>query len=170
MYDTIVNYDYDENSKKYCHKINCISEECYKKHYFSYDNRSFVYKIVSQNVTDEQAWNEYQKKYTMISPVLSEAMSLNDTIPSSSPCPIANTPPPILTTYASSLSKNKTNEIDEITDTIIDIRKELSCNTKRKDIIKEQIRKLEAELVITENKITNNKNQLKQLAVKIADC
>jgi len=167
MYDTIVNNDYNEKNDTYCSKINCISEECHREHYFSYDNRSFIYKIVNQNVTDEQAWNEYQQKYTMISPTFSEALSANDTI--------VNTPPSILTTYAS-LLKSKTdeiseiNEIDEIAETMLNIRKELSYNTKHKDTIKEQIKHLEAELVIVENNITNNKTQLKQLVVKIADC
>lgn len=163
MYDTIVNSDYHKNNKKYCHKINCISEECVKEHYFNYDNRSFIYKIVNQNVSDEQAWNEYQEKYTMVLSVSSSTVSLNDTIPSSSPCPIATTP---LTTYTSLLKC----QVDEITDTIINIRKDLSYNTKQKDIIKEQIKQLEAELVVVENNITNNKTQLKELAVKIADC
>jgi hypothetical protein len=177
MYDTIVNNDYNEKNDTYCSKINCISDECVKHHYFSYDNRSFIYKIVNQNVSDEQAWNEYQQKYTIVSPALSSALSLNDTIPSSSPCPIATTPP-ILTTYAS-LFKNQIteiteiteiDEIDEITETMLNIRKELSHNTKRKDTIKEQIKQLEDELIIVENIITNNKTQLKELAVKIADC
>ena len=169
MYDTIVNNDYDENSKKYCHKINCISEECHKKHYFSYDNRSFIYKIVNQNVSDEQAWNEYQEKYAIISSASSSTLSLNDTVYSNSPCPIANTPPPILTTYAS-LLKRHVDEIDEIAKTMLNIRKDLSYNTKHKDTIKEQIEQLKAELIIVENNITNNKTQLKELAVKIADC
>ena len=110
MYDTIVNNDYDDT---YCSKINCISEECHKEHYFSYDNRSFIYKIVNQNVSDEQAWNEYQEKYTMVA-------SLNDTT--------TNTPP-ILTTYASLF------KIDEITEEMLNIRKELAYNTKHKDTI-----------------------------------
>ena len=168
MYDTIVNNDYNEKNDTYCSKINCISEECHREHYFSYDNRSFIYKIVNQNVTDEQAWNEYQEKYTMVASASSSTVSLNDT---SFLCPTTNTPP-ILTTYAS-LFKNQTteiDEIDEITEVMLNIRKELSYNTKHKDTIKEQIKHLEAELVIVENNITNNKTQLKQLAVKIADC
>jgi hypothetical protein len=177
MYDTIVNNDYDENSKKYCHKINCICEDCCKEHYFSYDNRSFIYKIVNQNVSDEQAWNEYQEKYTIVLSTSSSALSLNNTIPSSSPCPIATTPP-ILTTYASLLKRHidkidkidEIDEINEITETMLNIRKELLYNTKRKDTIKEQIKQLEDELIIVENTIANNKTQLKELAVKIADC
>ena len=168
MYDTIVNNDYDEKNDTYCSKINCISEECHREHYFSYDNRSFIYKIVNQNVTDEQAWNEYQQKYSMVESASSSTVSLNDT---SFLCPTTNTPP-ILTTYAS-LFKNQTSEIDEIdeiTEVMLNIRKELSHNTKRKDTIKEQIKQLEDELVIVENRITNNKTQLKQLATKIADC
>ena len=164
MYDTIVNNDYNEKNDTYCSKINCISEECHREHYFSYDNRSFIYKIVNQNVTDEQAWNEYQEKYTMVASVSSSTVSLNDI---SFLCP--TTTPPILTTYAS-LFKNQTTEIDEITEVMLNIRKELSHNTKRKDTIKKQIKQLEDELVIVENRITNNKTQLKQLATKIADC
>jgi len=173
MYDTIVNNDYDKKSDKYCSKINCISEECHKKHYFDYENRSFIYKIVNQNVNDAKAWNEYQKKYTIVSPALSEVISLNDTIPSSSPCPIANTPPPpMLVTYASLLKNqvDEIDEIDEIAESMLNIRKELSYNTQHKDTIKEQIKQLEDELIIVENKIANNKTQLKELAVKIADC
>jgi hypothetical protein len=174
MYDTIVNNDYNEKNDTYCSKINCISEECHREHYFSYDNRSFIYKIVNQNVTDEQAWNEYQEKYTIVTSVSSIEVSLNDT---SFLCPTTNTPP-ILTTYAS-LFKNqtteideidKTTEIDEITEEMLNIRKELSHNTKRKDTIKAQIKQLEDELVIVESRIANNKTQLKQLASKIADC
>lgn len=149
MYDTIVNNDYDDT---YCHKINCISEECHKEHYFNYDNRSFIYKIVNQNVSDEQAWNEYQQKYTVSSSGYSNVLSLNDT-----------------TTYAS-LFKPQVEQLDEITEKMLNIRKDLSYNTKHKDTIKEQIEKLKAELVIVENNITNNKTQLKELAVKIADC
>ena len=168
MYDTIVNNDYNEKNDTYCSKINCISEECHREHYFSYDNRSFIYKIVNQNITDEQAWNEYQEKYTMVASASSSTVSLND---SDNASPTTNTPP-ILTTYAS-LFKNQTNEIDEIdeiTEIMLNIRKELSHNTKRKDTIKEQIKQLEDELVIVESKIDNNKTQLKQLATKIADC
>lgn len=149
MYDTIVNNDYDDT---YCSKINCISEECHKEHYFNYDNRSFIYKIVNQNVSDEQAWNEYQQKYTVSSSGYSNVLSLNDT-----------------TTYAS-LFKPQVEQLDEITEKMLNIRKDLSYNTKHKDTIKEQIEKLKAELVIVENNITNNKTQLKELAVKIADC
>lgn len=149
MYDTIVNNDYDDT---YCHKINCISEECHKEHYFNYDNRSFIYKIVNQNVSDEQAWNEYQQKYTVSSSGYSNVLSLNDT-----------------TTYAS-LFKPQVEQLDEITEKMLNIRKDLSYNTKHKDTIKEQIEKLKAELFIVENNITNNKTQLKELAVKIADC
>lgn len=170
MYDTIVNNDYDENDDKFCHKINCISEECHKEHYFNYDNRSFIYKIVNQNVNDEEAWNEYQQKYTVSSSEYSNTLSSSDTIDSRY---ITNTPSPILTTTYASLLKqqaDKTDEIDEIAETMFNIRKELSYNTKHKDNIKEQIKQLEAELVVLENNITNNKTQLKQLAVKIADC
>jgi chromosome segregation ATPase len=60
--------------------------------------------------------------------------------------------------------------LDEITETMLNIRKELSYNTKHKDNIKEQIEQLETELMLVESKITNNKAQLKQLAAKIADC
>jgi hypothetical protein len=157
MYDTIFNNDYDETSEKYCHKINCISEECHKEHYFSYDNRSFIYKIVNQNVSDEQAWNEYQEKYTVSRSII-------------------NTPSPILaTTYASLLKRqvdktDEIDEIDEITEKMLNIRKELLYNTKHKNTIKKQIDQLEAELVVVENNITNNKTQLKELAIKIADC
>lgn len=175
MYDTIINNDYDENNDKYCSKINCISEECHREHYFSYDNRSFIYKIVNQNVTDEQAWNEYQEKYTMVESTSSIEVVLNDIDYSS--LTTTNTPP-ILTTYAS-LFKNQIteiteideiDEINEITEVMLNIRTELSRNTKRKDTIKEQIKQLEDELVVVENKIDNNKTQLKQLATKIADC
>ena len=63
---------------------------------------------------------------------------------------------------SASLFKNQTSEIDEIdeiTEVMLNIRKELSHNTKRKDTIKEQIKQLEDELVIVENRITNNKTQ-----------
>jgi len=96
----------------------------------------------------------------MVASASSSAVSLNDT---SFLCPTTNTPP-ILTTYASLF------KIDEITEEMLNIRKELAYNTKHKDTIKEQIKQLEDELVIVESKIDNNKTQLKQLAVKIADC
>ena len=157
MYDTIVNNDYDETCEKYCHKINCISEECHKEHYFSYDNRTFIYKIVNQNVSDEQAWNEYTMSY-------SEYSNTNDSKS------IINTPSPILATTYASLLKRQVDKIDEITEKMLNIRKELLYNTKHKNTIKKQIDQLEAELVVVENNITNNKTQLKELAAKIADC
>ena len=171
MYDSIINHDYDENNDQYCSKINCTSVECVKEHYFSFNNRAFIYKIVNQNVNDEQAWGEYEKTYSIASHEDIEIIS------SRTFCPIVDIPP-VLTTYAS-LLKDNTNDVDDIddvddvdklTETIINIRKKLHDNTKYKDNIKEQIRKLEAELTITENKIIDSKNQLKKLAVKIADC
>lgn len=170
MYDTIVNNDYDEKDDKFCHKINCISEECHKEHYFNYDNRSFIYKIVNQNVDDEEAWNEYQQKYTKVASASSSALSLNETILSNSSPSLPGTPSPILTSTYASLFKTQVEQLDEITETMLNIRKELSYNTKHKDNIKEQIEQLETELMLVESKITNNKAQLKQLAAKIADC
>ena len=186
MYDLIPNYDYDKNNyyNYNCDKINCINEDCEQEHYFSYENRCFIYKIANQYVSDEQAWQLYETKYYAKSPVPSEVMSSNDTIPADSPiisrtmssndtipadspCPIATTPPPALTATYSSLFKD---EIGVMTETMINIRKELAYNTKQSDNIKEQIRKLENDLVISENKIQKNKKQLKDLASKIADC
>ena len=50
------------------------------------------------------------------------------------------------------------------------IRSDIDADTKKADSIKEQIKKMQEELYNTEEKIKEDKNTLKELAVKIAEC
>jgi len=57
-----------------------------------------------------------------------------------------------------------------IIETMKNIRNNITDDTKKLVSIKDQIKKLEEEYLLTEEKIKKDKNKLKELAVKIADC
>ena len=73
------------------------------------------------------------------------------------------------------IEENKNENIEENDDMVkmmnemINIRKEMSINTKNKNDIEEKIKKLKEELEEVEKKVSDNKSQLKILATKFAE-
>ena len=103
-------------------------------------------------------------------------MSSSSTVPAlCSPCPVVS-PPPLLSGSYASLFKQQVEDNKEddsmisIIEDMKDIRNDIDVDTKKANSIKEQIKKLQEELTNTEEKIKKDKNKLKELAVKIADC
>ena len=82
---------------------------------------------------------------------------------------------PLTNSYASLFKNDKVEDINsdddivKMMDEMMNIRKEMTTNTKHKDDIEEQIKKLKKELEQVEKKISDNKDQLKDLATKVAD-
>ena len=166
-------YEYSDNRCKM--PMNCINKDCECDHHLEYDDRSFIYNIINPTITDENAWSNYEKKYSSYSPA-SSTMSSSSTVPAlCSPCPVVS-PPPLLSGSYASLFKQQVedNKEDDSMISIIEdmknIRNDIDVDTKKANSIKEQIKKLQEELTNTEEKIKKDKNKLKELAVKIADC
>ncbi len=156
--------------------MNCINKDCEYDHPINYDDRSFIYNIINPTITDENAWSNYEKNYNSYSPA-SSTMSSSSTVPAlCSPCPVVSSLPPLLSGSYVSLFKQQVedNKEDDSMISIIehmkDIRNDIDVDTKKANSIKEQIKKLQEELTNTEEKIKKDKNKLKELAVKIADC
>jgi len=165
-----------ENSDNRCKMpINCINKDCECDHHLEYDDRSFIYSIINPNTTEDSAWSNYEKKYTSYSPA-SSTMSSTSTVPAiCSPCPVVSSPPPLSGSYASLFKEQvEDNKEDDSMLSIIEdmktIRNNIDVDTKKANSIKEQIKKLQEELDTTEEKVKKDKNTLKELAVKIADC
>jgi hypothetical protein len=164
-----------ENSDNRCNNpINCIKKDCSSDHHLSYEDRSFIYKIINPTISEENAWSNYEKKYNSYSPV-SSTMSSTSTVPAMcSPCPVVSSPPLLSGSFVSLFKKKEDNKEDDSMMAIIEdmktIRNNLDFDTKKVDSIKEQIKKLQEDLGKTEEKVKKDKSKLKELAVKIADC
>ena len=150
--------------------MNCINTDCEYDHDLEYDDRLFIYNIINPTINDENAWSNYEKKYTSYSPA-SSRMSYSSTLPAMcSPCPVISSPPLSGSFVALFKEPVSDNDIDSIIESMKDIRHDIDVDTKKVDSIKDQIKKLEEELCNTEEKVKKNKNKLKELVVKIADC
>ena len=156
--------------------MNCINKNCECDHYpFDYDDRTFIYNIINHTITDENAWSNYEKKYNSYSPV-SSTMSSSSTVPSMySPCPLVSSSPLLSGSYASLFKEKCNTDIEDdsmmaIIEDMKNIRRNIDVDTKKVASIKDQIKKLEEELVNTEENVKKDKNKLKELAVKIAEC
>jgi hypothetical protein len=155
--------------------MNCINKHCEYEHPIDYADRSFIYNIINPTITDENAWSNYEKKYNSYSPA-STTMSSSSTVPATcSPCPVVSSPPPLSGSFASLFTEQvEDNKEDDsmiaIIETMKNIRNNITDDTKKVVSIKDQIKKLQEELNTTEEKIKKDKNKLKELAVKIADC
>jgi hypothetical protein len=173
---------YDKKYFGYMHEnnackmpMNCINKNCENEHPIDYEDRSFIYNIINPTITDENAWSNYEKKYNSYSPA-SSTMSSTSTVPAiCSPCPVVSSPPPLSGSYASLFKEQvEDNKEDDSMLSIIEdmktIRNNIDVDTKKANSIKEQIKKLQEELDTTEEKVKKDKNTLKELAVKIADC
>ena len=186
MKRVIINYIYDEkyssasgyeDSDNKCKMpMICINKDCECDHHIEYDDRSFIYNIINPTITDENAWSNYVKKYTSYSPT-SSTMSSSSTVPAMcSPCPVVSSPPPPLSGSFVSLFTEQVEDNKEddsmmaIIDTMKNIRNDITGDTKKVVSIKDQIKKLQEELDTTEEKIKKDKKNLKELAVKIAEC
>ena len=187
MKRVIINYIYDEkysrtssvyeySSNKCKMPMNCINKDCEYVHHLEYDDRSFIYNIINPTISDENAWSNYVKKYSSYSPN-SSTMSYSSTVPAMcSPCQVVSSSPSPSSGSFASLFKEQVedNTEDDSIMTIIEdmknIRNNIDLDTKKVVSIKDQIKKLQEELVNTDEKIKKNKNNLKELAIKIADC
>jgi len=150
--------------------MNCINKNCQYDHPIDYEDRSFIYNIIDHSISDENAWSNYEKKYTSYSPATS-TMSTNSTVPAlCSPCAVVSPPPPLTGSFVSCFKKEEPDDMLSIIEDMKNIRSDIDADTKKADSIKEQIKKLQEEFNNTEEKIKEDKNKLKELAVKIAEC
>jgi hypothetical protein len=184
MKRVIINYIYDEkysrasgyeDSDNKCKMpMNCINKDCECDHHIEYDARSFIYNISNPTINDENAWSNYVKKYSSYSPA-SSTMSSTSTVPAMcSPCPVVSSPPlsgSFVSLFTEQVEDNKEGDIMlSIIEDIKNIRNNIDLDTKKVVSIKDQIKKLQEALNTTDEKIKKDKNKLKELAVKIADC
>ena len=184
MKRVIINYIYDEkysrasgyeDSDNKCKMpMNCINKDCECDHHIEYDARSFIYNISNPTINDENAWSNYVKKYSSYSPA-SSTMSSSSTVPAMcSPCPVVSSPPlsgSFVSLFTEQVEDNKEGDIMlSIIEDIKNIRNNIDLDTKKVVSIKDQIKKLQEALNTTDEKIKKDKNKLKELAVKIADC
>jgi len=185
----IINYIYDEkyssasgyeDSDNKCKMpMICINKDCECDHHIEYDARSFIYNISNPTISDDNAWSNYEKKYSSYSPA-SSTMSSSSTVPAMcSPCPVvSSSPPPLSGSFASLFTEAgveakveaEADTMMAIIETMKNIRNNITGDTKKVVSIKEQIKKLQEDLSKTEEKIKKDKNNLKELAVKIAEC
>ena len=173
-YSSASSYEYSNNRCKMA--MNCMNKDCECDHHLEYDDRAFIYNIANPAISDENAWSNYEKKYIPYSPA-SSIMSSISTVPAMySPCPMVS-PPPLSSSFAS-LFKEEVEDNKDIGDDSMmamiekmkDIHKDIDVDTKNVDSIKAQIKELEEKLVLAEEKVKKDKNKLKELATKIADC
>ena len=166
-------YEYSDNKCKM--PMNCINKDCECDHHLEYDDRSFIYNISNPTINDENAWSNYVKKYSSYSPA-SSTMSSSSTVPAMcSPCSVVSSPPPLSGSFTSLFTEQVEDNKDDdsmmaIIETMKNIRNDIKDDTKKVDSIKDQIKKLQEDLDTTEEKIKKDKNNLKELAAKIAEC
>ena len=198
MKRVIINYIYDEkyssvsgyeDSDNKCKmSMICINKDCKCDHHLKYDDRTFIYNLINSTISDDNALANYEKKYNayylnyydLYSPD-SSSMSSSSTVPAMcSPCPtVSSSPPPLSGSFVSLFKKTDEAETEAgagtdtmiaIIETMKNIRNDIKDDTKKADSIKDQIKKLQEDLNTTEEKIKKDKNNLKELAVKIAEC
>jgi hypothetical protein len=166
-------YEYSDNKCKM--PMNCINKDCECDHHLEYDDRSFIYNISNPTINDENAWSNYVKKYSSYSPA-SSTMSSSSTVPAMcSPCSVVSSPPPLSGSFTSLFTEQVEDNKDDdsmmaIIETMKNIRNNITDDTKKVVSIKDQIKKLQEDLDTTEEKIKKDKNNLKELAAKIAEC
>ena len=186
------NCDYENRDNRCKIAMTCVNPNCDKDHHLSMEERVFIYKMANKEMSDDIAWKAYEKKYCQImeSPA-STVMSCNSTVPAMTPTndetvkteKTVQTAPPVLTNSYVSLFKKKdeeavqsvdntdsTDDMVKIMDRIKSIRTTIDTDTNHQNNIKEQIKKLEEEFLKYEQKVKDNKEELKQLAIKLADC
>ena len=171
----------DLSPNKCKHPLGCNMPNCKFDHYLSLSEIGFLYnKIISHNVSYEKAYDNYMKKYykNTISPK-SDVASVTTTVPAMSPCipcPVATVPDISDKQLYSDLlkdgkdSKDGKDDIEETAEKILSVRKELKQNEKHAEDIKNQIKKLDDSLKICLDKIENDKDKIRKLAIEIAEC
>jgi|TARA_B100000497_G_C7673659_1_gene406678 hypothetical protein len=179
---------FDANAEDKCDMpMNCIKKDCNLEHRYNREDREFIYMIADNTMTNDVAWDKYYSKYNNEKSRSNTALSSDstvclvcpsDTSRSASVDSSKNTflsPKPLTNSYASLFKNDKVEDINsdddivKMMDEMMNIRKEMTTNTKHKDDIEEQIKKLKKELEQVEKKISDNKDQLKDLATKVAD-
>ena len=181
------NCDYENRDNRCKIAMTCINPNCDKDHHLSMEDRVFIYKIANKDMSDDTAWKAYEKKYCQnIESPATTVMSCNSTVAAMTPTNdeiVQSPPPPLTNSYASLFKKTDENEIVEtvqsvnntdnmvkIMDKIKSIRTTIDTDTKHQNNIKEQIKKLEEEFLKYEQKNKDNKEELKQLAIKLTEC
>lgn len=158
--------------------MNCIKKDCNLEHRYNYEDREFIYMIADNTMTDDIAWDKYYSKYNDEKLRSSTTLSNNTTV-----CPsetsrsvsVDSSPKPLTNSYASLFKDKKEENVEtdddmvKMMDEMMNIRKEITTNTKYKDDIEEKIKELKKELEQVDKKISDNKDQLKILATKVAD-
>lgn len=161
----------DLSPNKCKHPLGCNMPNCKFDHYISLSEIEFLYnKIISHNVSYEKAYDNYMKKYykNTISPK-SDVASVTTTVPAMSPCiscPEETVPDISNSPHYSDLLKDVETDIEKI----LLVRKELKENEKHAEDIKNQIKKLKDSLKICLDKIENDKDKIRKLAIEIAEC
>jgi hypothetical protein len=169
-----------ESSQNRCGMpMNCINAECDCDHHLEKTERAFIYKIANSIVSDEDAWDEYEKLYCSSYSPGSAIMSAGSTIPSLSPCPIMCSTPLSRTVSFASLFKSEasvasskedsTDEMVVIMDEMLFISNEISIKNKKVIGIKENIKKLKEELACAEEELKIGKARFKASANKIIE-
>lgn len=176
--------EYRNSTKERCSRhMFCANPKCEYDHPLYINDREFILSIGNSSVSDEQALKKFDKKYSSffnkpeeesfeiveekpkISTPKSDTLSTTQTVPSVSPMPVS---------FAGLFKNTNTPKIsndnsDDMADTMSGLIKDININTTKANEIREKISQLEEELAIVLSKISSGKEQIKELANKIAD-
>lgn len=180
--------EYNKSENHCTRRMFCTNPNCEYDHQLYMQDREFILSIGNSTVTDDQALQKFNKKYASYLNVqdqeesweieedkpkaptpspASETLSATQTVPSVSPMPVSfvslfknDDPPNHLTTEDNS---------DDMANTMSTLIKDVSINTNKAKEIREKIAQMEEELAIVLSKISAGKEQIRDLAYKIAE-
>ena len=179
--------EYKNSTKERCsRRMFCTNPNCDYDHQLYINDREFILSIGNSSVSDEQALKKFDKKYSTfynkpeekslesfeiveekpkISTPKSDTLSATQTVPSVSPMPVS---------FAELFKNTNTPKIsndnsDDMAGTMSGLIKDININTTKANEIRKKISQLEEELAIVLSKISSGKEQIRDLANKIAD-
>ena len=162
---------FDDSTNKCGNPLGCTNPKCNFDHFLIFKHRDNISYIVN-NLEDDEAKKYYAKKYKQNNNnnylFSIKTLNSNNTSPSTS----ATSSPIIVGKSYSDSVKGQITSSPSITttmDSIIEKRKELKDNITNMEDIKMQINALQNMVKEYEDKIENNKKQLRDLASNLAE-
>ena len=160
---------FNDSINKCTNPLGCTNPKCNLDHFLIFKHRDNISYIVN-NLNDDETTKFYSKKYKQnnnhLSPI--KTLNSNNTTPSTS-----TTSSPIILgkSYSDSVKKQiiSCSSITITMDNIIQKNKELKNNISNMKDIKMQINALENMVSEYEDKIQNNKKELRDLANDLAE-
>ena len=188
--------EYKQSENHCSRRMFCTNPNCEYDHQLYMKDREFILSIGNSTVSDDQALQKFTKKYASYLNVptevqeeswesfeieedksdkskeptpspTSETLSATQTVPSVSPMPVS-----FVSLFKDDDTPNHiTNEdnSDDMANTMSTLIKDISINTNKANEIREKIAQMEEELAIVLSKISSGKEQIRDLAYKIAE-